>query len=259
MKLKMAVSIVGRKEERDLSRIYTDRKDGTFSFPRIVDALEIKVQNPSEYALVQEGDQASSALSMRQSHNGMNQKETVIRVLKEGLTMPRASRFVRHLINVNSAKEGKGFLYDANGNLIEGDKLENYWQTMFHNHWIWSPESFKKSEKGKEGFLDLDIVTITGLDEKGKPIYQVEPLKRCLEQDCYADLGSMNPQGFLTRRSTTQKYVPGKTIYFFPPREGLAVRFLAGSDYADFVGYGDPLDAIGRLGVFACAEGDAKK
>lgn len=254
--MKNMVKIIGRKESvRDSNRVYLTTSEGDFSFPKQIDALETAVKIiPEDYALIQEGNEANCAISMNQGYNGHNQKDTIVRVLKTGLSVPRASKFVRQLLNVGDAVEGKGVLYDASGKLIEESRLGQYANTLFHNCWVWSAESLRKGE----GFLDSEVVTITGLDKHGNPIYQAEPLERCLEQDCYADLDSMNSQGFLTRKSLTQKYIPGKNTFFRHPRADSAVGFNASSGNALFNGYWGPLYADARLGVFTCAEGAQK-
>lgn len=247
------VEIIRRKVEAGEKEVFVEREDGLYAFPRKVDALETAVTiNPQDYALIQEEDQAVYAISMTQGYNGDNQKDTTTKVLKAGLGVPRASRFIRQWLNVNQASQGKGVLYDASGNLIEGDRLKKYTHTLNHNHWVWSPESFRKGE----GHLGLDIVTISGLNKKGNPIYKTEPLERCLGDDCYADLDSANSQGFLTQIAKTQKYEPGKTVYFYYPRQDSAVRFGAPSGAADFDCDGDPQCSVDGLGVFVCAEGE---
>lgn len=221
--------------------------------PRKIDALETSVSiNPQDYALIQEGNRAVCAISMTQGYNGYNQKDTITKVLKEGLEVPRASKFIRHLLNVNQALQRKGFLYDASGNLIEKNRLEKYWETLFHGHWVWSPESFKKGE----GHLDLDVITIYGLSENYGLLYKIEPLEKCLEEDCYADLDSANSQGFLTKKAKIQEYKPGKTVWFSYPREHSAVCF--GFDVPEsgavFNCNEHPLASGYRLGVFTYIE-----
>ncbi len=259
------VDIIGRKVESGevyANETLVEREDGLYAFPRKVSALKTTVDiNPQDYALIQEGDQAVCAMSMTQGYNGRNnQDDTIIKVLETGLRVPRASRFIRQLLNVNQAFQGKGVLYDASGNLIKRDRLEKYIRTLNYDYWVWSPEFF---EAGK-GHLDLDVVTISELDERGDPVYKREPLERCLEDDCYADLDSANSQGFLTQRSKTQKYEPGKIVYFYCPTEiskayycpriNKAVGFDAAPDGADFSCNVDPRNSDSKIGAFTCVE-----
>jgi len=249
------VEIVGRKIEAKPDEIIIEKDGGSYAFPRQISALTTKTQiDPEEYALVQEDDEANSAISRVQRFNGKNHLDTNIEVLKSGLVVPRTSKLVTHIINVNKALNGKGILYDASGRLIEGQKLKDYAQTINHDCWVWLNESF---EKGK-GFLDLDVVYITGLKE-GKPVYQRQPLQKCLEGNCYADLASVNEQGFPTRKSPVKGYEPGKSVYFWHPRQSMAAGFDADPDDASFDCGGDPQYAGAWLGVFDCAEGASAK
>jgi len=178
-----------------------------------------------------------------------------IEVLKSGLTIPTPARFTPHLRNVNNALNGTGVLYDANGNLIEGEKLENYAGRLNYNCWVWLNAGFPKGT----GFLGLNLATITGLDEEDKPIIKVAPLEDCLKKDGWADLGSLNNQGLPTKRAPVDKYEPGKTIYFYSPRQDAVARFDAGSDWANLSCGGYPTSRDGSLGVFTSAEGSPEK
>jgi len=245
------VKIIGERIELP-NKVIVERPDRPYAFPKQVSALVTKTQiKPEDYALIQEVDEANSAISMIQRFNGKNHLDTNVEVLSSGLIVPRTSKLVTQLMNVNKALNRKGVLYDASGKLIECKRLEDYAHVLNYNCWVWLNESFKSGQ----GFLDLDVVYITGL-ENGNPVFQREPLQTCLEQDCYADLESVNTQGFPTKSSPVQKYEPGKSVYFAQPIEGMAVRFWAGSDGALFDCGGDPQGSDAGLGVFAsCAEG----
>jgi len=249
------VEIVGRKVESVPNKVFIKGTDGIYAFPRRISALETTVKIDSQdYALVQEGNQAVVAKSMEQQYNGHNHKDSIVYILKAGLTLPRASRFTKQLVNVNQALQGKGVLYDASGNLIEGDRLKAYAHTLNHDCWVWLPESF---EKGR-GYLDLDIITISGLDEKGNPVISREPLEKCLEENCWADLASVNSQGFPTQKVRSEKYEPGKTVYSWYPRKNSVAWFYAYSDKAIIDCYRDVGYSSAALGVFMCAEGAEK-
>ncbi len=246
------VNIIGKKiKPIEEDNVLVKRGKDVYAFPRKIEAFKTDSKiNPQNYALIQEGDKAVCAISMTQGYNGDKQEDTIIRVLKAGLKVPRASRFIRQLLNVNQAVQEKGVLYDAFGNLIKGDRLEKYVHTLNDNHWVWSPESFRAGK----GYLGLDVVTISGSDERSNPVYKKEPLEECLEEDCYADLNSANSQGFLTKKARTQKYEPGKTIYFNYPRQDFAVWFRASPSLASFSCNEIRQLSAGGLGVFACVE-----
>jgi len=209
--------------------------------------------NPREYALIQEGNQATSAISIKQRFNGKNYLDTHVEVLTAGLTIPTPKQFLTQLRNVNQALENKLPLYNANGELIEGQELQDYANTLNHDCWVWLNASFKKGK----GYLGLDLVTITGL-ENGKPVYQREPLQECLSEECYADLDSINSQGLPTQKSPIQKYESGKSIYLWHPRQDSASRFNASPGNADLYCSRVPLYSDSRLGVRHVREAHVK-
>ncbi|MDP3026604.1 MAG: hypothetical protein Q8N63_02760 [Nanoarchaeota archaeon] len=246
------VKIIGERIELP-GKVIVERPDRPYAFPRQISPLITKTHiKPEDYALIQEGDEANSAISMIQRNfgeRGKNHLDTNVEVLSSGLIVPRTSKFITQLINVNRALGGKGVLYDASGNLIESQRLRDYAHTLNHKCWARLNGSFEKGE----GFLDLNVVYITGL-ENGNPVFQKEPLQTCLEQDCYADFESVNNQGFPTQKSPIQKYEPGKSIRFCYPRQNMAVGFGAYSDGADLSCSRNPQYTVAWLGVFDCAE-----
>lgn len=229
------------------------RRDGIFHKKVSPLVMGAKI-NPKEYTLVHEGNvpnlEANSAMSMRQGFNGKHHLDTNVEVLSSGLAVPRSRRFITQLVNVNQALNGNGVLYDANGDLIEGEKLSKYAHILNHHCWVRLNDSFESGE----GYLDLEVVTITGLED-GRPVYEREPLQECLSEDCYADLDSVNEQGFPTRKSSVQKYEPGKSTYFQYPIADRALKFFAFSRDALLGCNKSPPFMSSRLGVFASAEG----
>ncbi|MEK6951569.1 MAG: hypothetical protein AABX29_00995 [Nanoarchaeota archaeon] len=249
----MVVQIIGRKEvETNPNRVYVEKPDGIYSFPKHIDHFQTKAKiKPENYALVQEGDQEDYAISMMWGFNSFQFIPTNVKVLQSGLFVPTPSIFMPHYKNVNDTLQGKSVLYDAAGNLIEGKRLNDYANVINHNCWVVLNARFPKGK----GFLGLDLVTITGLDKKGRPILKREHLEDCLEEDCFAELESTNSQGFLTKKAKVQEYEPGKTVYFVYPRLDSVARFVADSDRASLSYSWDPRDSYAGLGVFPCAVG----
>ena len=80
-----------------------------------------------------------------------------------------------------------------------------------------------------------------------------EPLETCLMKDCNVDLASFNRQGLPTKAGNDFGY-------WFPRLDNNSVaRFSASSDGANLYCYWNPQNSYSALGVFACAEGAAKK
>lgn len=243
------ITIAGKKlelEDKVVRRGHT--------FPKQIRPFETTATiTPQNYVLTLKGDfpdySANSAISMKQGFNGNKHLDTIVETLKSGLAVPRARDFIQHLLNINAQEP---VAYNANGVLLECQKLNNYTQTLNHNCWVWLNDSFELS-KSSDAFLGLDLVTITGLDKSGKPVYQREPLQPCLSEDCYAELNSANSQGFLTKKAEVQEYQPGKTVYSICPQADRAVRFDAYPDFAFLNCYWNPLSSNPRLGVFPLA------
>ncbi len=220
-------------------------------YRRKVDALHAKAKiNPADYALVQEGNSANFALSTTQQLNGLSFNQMNIKALEGGLLLARVQDFTPYLRNVNLALQRKRVLYDAFGNLIEGERLEQCGNAV-NKAWGYLNNAYEKGT----GFLGLDVIHITGLDAKGKPTIERQPLEECVV-DCWADiLGPANSQGYHTARAPVQKFELGKTVYISAPQEGCVVGFVADSVRAVLVGYGYPQVADSWLGGFLRAEG----
>lgn len=114
----MVVEIIGRKVEADANEVLVKVGGQTYAFQRKVG--ELKTTTPidqTNYALIQEGNKATRAISMEQSYNGGNQIDTIVKVMRDGLIVPTSAIFMPHYKNVNDAKKGKSVLYDASGNI----------------------------------------------------------------------------------------------------------------------------------------------
>jgi hypothetical protein len=225
---------------------------GKLLFPEIIESLQTKtIIEKEKYALMREGNEATSAISMIQGFNGKNYLDTHSNVISAGLYIPSSAKFMPQVRNVNEALKETIPLYDTSGKLIEGERLNKYAQTINRASWVWLNSGFPKGK----GFNGLDLATITGLDERGNPVMSIAPLEDCLEEDCWADLESLNKQGFPTKKAPIESYKPGKTFYFWTPREGAVARWFANSGRAGLICGRFPANRSGSLGVFASAEG----
>ncbi len=248
----MVVEIIGRKVEADSNKVFVERNGDVYAFAKSVGALTTTTPiDQASYALIQEGDKATRAISMKQTYNGDNQRDTIVKVMRDGLTVPTAEIFMPHYKNANDALRGRSVLYDASGNLIEGERLDNYVNTLNRNCWVWLNGGFAKGS----GFKGLDLVTISGLDKDGNPQFSKVPLEECLDKNCYAELGSINSQSFATQKASVQKFEPGETFYLEFPVQDAAVWFDAESVVTISDCSGDPQFSFPRLGVFTSAEG----
>ena len=256
----MTISTLGTKVEAP-NKVIVRLADGEYQFSRSISPFDMLAgADPREYVMVQDSFNinndvanytANSAISMAQKFDGLNYHDAHVKTLKSGLTVPTPARFMPHLRNVNNALNKKGVLYDACGNLIEGNRLKQYANIVNNNSWVWLNASFPKGR----GFLGLDLATITGLNDKNEPVISNVPLEDCLEKDCWADLESLNAQGFPTKKASINKYEPGKTIYFYKPRKDAVARFDAGSSRADLDCGRGPSGRSDSLGVFTSTEG----
>src|SRR4030043_889829 len=155
----MNVKITGRKVEVP-NQVLIDLNGKEYRFPKSSYAFQTTSKiDPAGYALVQDKPlipeygvaefQASSAVSMAQMLNGAGKFFEIHKeAFKDNLGVMDVRRFLPHLYNVNEALQGRGVLYDANGNLIEGKRLADYADTLNHNSWVYLNGHFKASEKG---------------------------------------------------------------------------------------------------------------
>jgi len=107
------------------------------------------------------------------------------------------------------------------------------------------------------GFLGLDILTTKTAEGIKGVINLKTPLEPCLAKSCFADLDSLNPQGYPTKEAAVQEYKEGENFFFKPPiKDGIAVA----SRYDRF-----QLDGTGtskhfrKMGIRPCIEGDLEK
>jgi len=255
----MAIQITGRKIESD-NEVFVNRDDQVYAFPRQISPFQTNARiNPDEYALVQEGNfpnyQSDLAISMNRGFGRFNHIDAHREVLKNGLKVPTLPVFLSNYRYVNEALQGRTVLYDASGSPIEGERLKEYANTLNYNCWSRINAMFPKEQEKDTGFLGLDLAVIIGLDPEGEPIFSREPLEKCLEEVCWADLESANSQGFPTKESEIREYLPGKVIRFWYPREGAVAGFVAFSAGVNFRCGRSPQYSDSALGVFSCAEG----
>src|SRR3989344_7204555 len=238
----MTIEIKGREIQLD-NEILITRGNSGYAFPVRVNSLKTKTQIFAKiYALIQEGElpnlSSRRAILMKQTNNGgLPYEDAITSVLRSGLTVPSTSPFMQHYVDVNDASNGKGVLYDASGDLIEGTRLTNYVNALNSKYYVNLNAKFVEGS----GFLDLDLETIMGIDPDGAPIFSRVPLERCVEKDGMIDLQSLNSQGFPTEKSTFKDYIPGKVIMFYRPMKNSVAGFNADSDGAGLGCGGNPL------------------
>jgi len=194
-----------------------------------------------------------------QGYNNMNWDNTHFKLHENGLYMPTPAVFMKHFMNVVEAHKSNGqkTLFDAAGNPISKKDLEDIYLHLTKDHiavygnqagaWTWLDAKF---EEGK--ILSEHRTKRNGRDKILHP-NKVESLEAALTEDCIADL-EFNTQGLAVKKSKKQKYVAGKNLYFYYPRENLVAGFYAYSDRAfldcDWV----PVDSDSDLGVFAVTD-----
>ena len=153
-------------------------------------------------------------------------------VLERGLEVPTAAIFTSHLANIINAYNSNLDVYQADGNKISREELENIYKHLTTNHinggaWTWLNGKFTPGS----GFNNFDLETITGLDSNGNLTTKREHLKKCLFENCYVEL-EFNKQGLPIKKSRKQEYVKGKNIYFYYPRENCVARSGVYSDWS---------------------------
>ena len=248
------------------NKVHIEINDEPYSFPRSISAFQAQASiTPEEYALVQKGNlqnyqadsaiyQADLAISMKQMLGGFNHDNTNREALKNGFKVPTPSIFLPHYYHANEALARTGVLYDASGNIIEKKRLKEYLHVLNYKCWVRLNGMFPKEQESGTGFLGLDLAVITGFDSEDKPLFSRDPLENCLEDNCWADLESLNSQGFPTKKSKIKEYIPGKVIRFWYPREDSSAEFYAGSLRAILGCSRDSQYLISSFGAFLCSE-----
>lgn len=105
-----------------------------------------------------------------------------------------------------------------------------------------------------KGFLDLDVLTTSTAKGIKGVIESRKPLELCLATECFAELDSLNSQGYPTKESEVQEYKEGQNFYFRPPiKDGVVVASKYNQFQLDGTG---TLKHFRKMGIRPCVEGD---
>ncbi len=220
--------------------------------------------NPSEYLGIPGTNTIISKFELP-DYNNLNWKDTHFKLYEKGLYMPTPAIFMPHFLNVIDAYKNKTRLFDAAGNPIPENELEDMYLHLTKDHiaayqggqtgaWTWLDAQFEEQGEAMKIHTNHKVV-----NNKLKP-QTIQDLEQCIKKDCYVDL-EFNSQGFPTRESSSQNYIQGQNIYFWHPRNGSVARFGAGSGRADLGCDWYPDYMNSSLGVFGCSDagGDARQ
>jgi hypothetical protein len=191
------------------------------------------------------------------TYKNKNWRETLDALNSDGLFMPRIDHFMTHFMNVRKAVDGGGELVYADGTPVSDDKIKEVWRYISSTDrdgigvcWTWLDALFVN----KSGVLKLETDHM-GSTGNGANLYDLEAYA---SSSGWAEL-DFNRQGLPTKGSGLDRYSRGENIYFWEPQDGRVARFVADSGRAVLYCYWVPDDRDTSLGVFACAEGAARK
>ena len=228
----------------------------------------LNVKNPGDYIQVPgvNGLYGNPVVISKFEVAGMNNKNyedthKAVFQLREGVYIPPPSIFMPHFKNVVSAYKNNQPIFDAAGNPVSRQELEEIYKHLTTNFkdayggnkpgaWTWLNARYVQGS----GFKKLDLETIIGVDADGTFKTRKEPLLPCLDKDVFAEI-AFNAQGIPTQKSAEQNYKQGENIHYYKPVKGRVAWFDAGSVRADLLCYGNPVGSDASLGVFLCAEG----
>jgi hypothetical protein len=204
--------------------------------------LETKVEHdPANFIIVPDtGVQISKGKIP--SEESYNWKENHYFLDRSGLWMPRINVWMRHYIQVLEAKAGKHILLDGNRGEVVGDELDEVYQnvtnTLIHLDALFEDGSLKTNHRVINGDL----------------IGTSQPLSKHLDENCFADLKSLNRQGLPIMVSEKQGFKLGKNIYFYKPVNQRVAGFGAGATRGDLYCNRNPAYTDARLWVFGCRD-----
>jgi hypothetical protein len=263
MTIKIPTSFMGVDSKEAYERIM-NRKEESEVQNKTQPAFKFKNLNitKSDYIQIPETEKVISKFELS-GYNNLTWEETHFKLHENGLYMPVIPLFMNYFINVLNSynSKGKNPLFDASGNTISEKEVKEIYLHLTKDHlaiygnqkgaWTWLDASFKK----ENGIMKLLSEHETVINNRNKILEpkKIENLENCLTEDCFSDLTS-NSQGLSIAKSSTQKYIQGKNIYFWHPQDVRVARFDAGS-------YGASLScgrgSSGRdsaLGVFGVAQ-----
>lgn len=194
-------------------------------------------------------------IAKEETHKGKNWNDSHYALADEGLFMPSPALFTPYFINVRDANQGKVQLYDGNNAPLSKPETEDLWKYLTTAHrsgcWTWLDALFVQSTGGLDLQTNHRVKTTNG---KKELVGQRFNLEAHAGEDCYVNL-NFNSQGLPKSKSSNQKYSQGDNIYFYQPRPNSVAGFIAYSNRANLICYGDPTYSGTGLGVFATAEG----
>ncbi len=215
--------------------------------------------NPSEYLRIPGTNTIISKFELP-DYNNLNWKETHFKLQENGLFMPTPNLFMPHFMNVVDAYKNKKPLFDAVGNPISENELENIYlhltlQDSQKRAWAWLDAKFKGNLR--EGTMKIHT-NHRVVNNKLKP-QTIQDLEQCIkDSDGYVEL-KFNSQGLPTRKSGNQKYVQGENLSFLYPKNGKVAKFISGPVRTIFYCERPLNDRSSSLSVFACASNTSQK
>lgn len=243
------VRVEGRKIEANPHEVLV----GNIAYPRSVDSLVLPNGIDARNYVLNTWDDESFALSGSQKLNGLDFESMARNALGEGQFLARVRDVAPLFRDVNLALRGEGVVYDASGDLIEGERLTQLGKFV-NNAWVYLNDGFEKGE----GFRGLDVTHLVGMDGD-KLVIERQPLEE-YAVGCWADVqGEINSQGYFTQKAPVQKFERGKTIYQHKPVANRVVVLSADSSWADLYALGVPQVADPGLGGILCAVGTSQK
>ncbi len=255
--------VSGQRTVEDILRRHFEKENQEKGKPPSTDAREEEPKiiiptsiDPSEYIQI---PGLTTVIAKQESCKGKKWYDAHFALAESGLYMPRIDQFIRYVMHVKDAAEGRTTLHDAAHNALPQTEAEDLYKYFTSGHrggcWTWLDAVFPE----ENGILVLETdhrVIQRGPDQEleGKKMLLICPLR----EDSYVTL-AFNQQGFPETKAPQQKYEQGQNIRFYYPRKDCVAWFGAGSDRTVLVCYWGPGNSISGLGVFACAEGARKK
>ena len=266
MKLNIPTSFMGRDSREAYEKIMNEKEKPEAS--PIIPQSSFVFPNPnitkSDYLQIPNTGKVISKFEL-QGYNNLDWEKTHFKLQENGLYMPVIPLFINHFMNVINSynSKGKNPLFDASGNPVSKKEIKDIYLHLVKDHiavygnnagaWTWLDAFFKK-ENGTMKILSEHRTIINNRNKTLEP-QKTENLESCLTEDCFSDL-IFNSQGLPTIKSSDQKCLIGKNVYFWPPQLDRVVRFGANSGRAFLDCYGNPSSRSSGLGVFGVAQSE---
>ena len=185
-------------------------------------------------------------IAINPTEQNQNWEQQNISLLEKGLDMSIPKEFMAFYNSVLYAYQNNKPLFDAGGNEVKRDVVEQLYNNLTSKEWTNLNMRFEENNNGI-----WTIKEAVGLDENKNLIYNEKRISVPISEGCYVNPKVLTTDGIPRKKLKNQSFKRGENIYFWSPVKGRVVGFFADVDRAILSCGWSPSDRDSILGVRA--------